>query len=54
MHGSQYLLEGYVTLGYPEILVKNGVQYSLQRFQGKHENEFLLRSETGDMLVVGE
>ena len=28
--------------------MKDGVRYSLQRYQGKHKNEFLLRSETGD------
>ena len=28
-------------------MVKNGKQYTVQRFQGKHKNEFLLRSDTG-------
>ena len=47
MHFSEFLLDGYGTLGHPEILVKGGVRYAVQRFQGKHRNEFLLRSETG-------
>ena len=28
-------------------MVKNGKQYTVQRFQEKHKNEFLLRSDTG-------
>ena len=32
-------------------MVKNGVRYTLQRYQGKHKNEFLLRSETGDVYL---
>ena len=51
IHGSQYLLDGYATLGVPETIVKNGVQYTVQRYQGKHKNEFLLQSETGDMFL---
>ena len=49
IHWVQYLLYGYVTLGVPETIVKNGAQYIVQRYQGKHKNEFLLRSETGDV-----
>ena len=51
VYGSEYLLDGYATLDYPEPCVKNGIQYTVQRFQGKHRNEFLLRSETGDVYL---
>ena len=50
-YGAQYLLDGYATLGVPETLVKNGVRYTVQRFQGEHKNEFLLRSETDHMFL---
>ena len=51
IHGSQYLLDGYATLGVPETIVKSSVRYTIQRYQGKHKNEFLLRSETGNMFL---
>ena len=44
-------MDRYTTLGEPETLVKNSVRYTVQRYQGEHENEFLLRSETGDMFL---
>ena len=47
--GAEYLLDGYTTFGESERYVKNGIQYTLQRFQGKHKNEFLLRSPWGDV-----
>ena len=48
---SEYLLDGYGTLGHPETLVKNGKQYTVQRYQGKHRNEFTLRSVTGEVYL---
>ena len=48
---SEYLLDGYGTLGHPETLVKNGKLYTVQRYQGKHKNEFTLRSETGEVYL---
>ena len=48
---SEYLLGGYGTLGNPKTFVKNGIRYTIQRYQGKHKNEFLLRSETGDVYL---
>ena len=51
IHFSEYLLGRYVTLGHPDTFVKNGVRYTIQRFQGKHKNEFLLRSESGDVYL---
>ena len=40
-----------MTLGNPEPLIKNGVQYLVQRYQGEHKNEFVLRSPTGDVFL---
>ena len=51
IQGSEYLLNRYVTVGPPEPLTKNGVQYTIQRYQGKHKNEFLLRSQDGDVYL---
>ena len=48
---SEYLLDGYGTRGDPETLVKNGIKYTIQRYQGKHKNEFLLRSEAGEFYL---
>ena len=45
------MLNGYVPLGHPETLVKNKKQYTVQRYQGKHKNEFLLNCETGDVFL---
>ena len=51
MKGAEYLLGGYITLGEPEAITKNGKQYTIQRYQGTHKNEFLLRSQTGDVIL---
>ena len=51
IYGSEFLLDRYITLGNPEPLIKNGMQYSIQRYQGKHKDEFLLRSGNGDILL---
>ena len=48
---SEYLLDRYGTCGNPETYVKNGIRYTIQRYQGKHKNEFTLRSETGDVYL---
>ena len=32
-------------------MTKNGVSYTVQRYQGKHRNEFLLRSDNGDVFL---
>ena len=49
--GAEFLLDKYATVGHTETFIKNGVRYILQRYQGKHRNEFLLRSETGDVYL---
>ena len=51
VHFSEYLLDGYGTLGHLEPFVKNRVRYTIQRYQGKHKNEFTLRSESGDVYL---
>ena len=51
IHGAEFLLDRYTTLGNPETLVKNGIQYTIQRYQGKHKNEYLLRSVTGSVYL---
>ena len=48
---SQYLLNGYTTLGQPQNMVKNGMWNTVQRYQGEHRNEFLLRSPSGDVYL---
>ena len=48
---SEYLLDGYGTRGGPEPFVKNGIRYTIHRYQGKHKNEFTLRSEFGDVYL---
>ena len=51
IQGAQYLLNRYITLGPSEPIVKNVVRYTIQRYQGKHKNEFLVRSQTGDVFL---
>ena len=51
IHGAEYLLDGYATLRHKESFFKNEVRYTIQRYQGKHKNEFLLRSEYGDVYL---
>ena len=51
IQGSEYLLDRYVTVGPPEPLTKNGVRYTIQRYQGKHKNEYLVRSQKGDVYL---
>ena len=43
--------DGYATLGHPESLIRNGTHYIVQRYQGEHRNEFLLRSPAGDVYL---
>ena len=43
--GSEYLLDGYVTLGEPKNIIINGTNYSLQCYQGEHEDEYTLKKE---------
>ena len=45
------MLGGYITLGRPELYLKDEMQCTVQRFQGEHKNEFVLRSPTGDVFL---
>ena len=51
MKGAEYLLDGYATRGKPKTVTKDGIQYSVQYYQGEHKNEFLLRSGNGDVFL---
>ena len=41
----QYILGRYAMLGNPGSLVKTWIRCTIQRYQGKHKNEFLLQFE---------
>ena len=51
LKGAEYLLDRYVTKGEPESISRNGIGYTVQRFQGIHKNEFLMRYPTGDVFL---
>ena len=38
LKGSEFLLDGYLTLGEPKEITIGGSTYSLQYFQGEHED----------------
>ena len=40
-------MDRYITLGEQEALIRNGVKYTVQRYQGEHENEYLLCAPYG-------
>lgn len=46
--GGEYLLDDYFADGEPKTVVKNGVRFSLQCYQGEHKNEYTMRSDLGD------
>ena len=43
--GSEFLLDGYITLGEPRNITIGGSSYSLQCFQGEHEDEYTLKKD---------
>ena len=45
MKGSEFLLDGYLTLGEPKEITIGGSTYSLQYFQGEHEDEYTLKKD---------
>ena len=51
LKGAEHLLDGYISSGKPMVVTKNYIQYTVQRYQGEHENEFVLRSPTGDVYL---
>ena len=51
MKGAEHLLDGYATRGKPKTVMKDGVQYAVQYYQGEHKNEFTLRSPLGNVFL---
>ena len=44
-------MDRYITFGEPEVITNNGMQCTIQRYQGDHRNEFLLRFPNGDVIL---
>ena len=42
LKGSEFLLDGYITLGEAKEITIGGCKYSLQYYQGDHEAEYTL------------
>ena len=42
LKGSEFLLDGYITLGEAKEITIGGCKYSLQYYQGDHEDEYTL------------
>ena len=45
LKGSEFLLDGYMTLGEPKEITIEGCDYILQRFQGEHADEYTLTKD---------
>ena len=45
LKGGEYLLDGYITLGIPENISKEGSNYTLQCFQGEHADEYIVKKD---------
>ena len=45
LKGSEFLLDGYLTLGEPKEMTIEGCNYSLQCYQGDHEDEYTLKKD---------
>ena len=49
MRGGEYVLDGYITLANPKVFKdENGMEYSIQYYQKKHKNEYVIKSKKGD------
>ena len=49
MRGGEYVLDGYITLGTPKMFKDdNGMEYSIQYYQKKHKNEYVIKNKLGD------
>ena len=49
MRGGEYVLDGYITLGTPKMFKDdNGMEYSIQYYQKKHKNEYVITNKLGD------
>ena len=51
LKGAEYLLDGYISESTSKTLIKNGIQYEVQFYQGKHKNEFTMRSPLGNVFL---
>ena len=45
LSGGEYLLDGYVTLGIPKKISKEGSNYTLQYFQEEHADEYIVKKD---------
>ena len=45
LKGNDFLLDGYIPLGEPKEMTIGGCRYSLQCYQGVHEDEFTLKKD---------
>ena len=49
MRGGEYVLDGYITLANPKVFKdENGIECSIQYYQKKHKNEYVIKSKKGD------
>ena len=45
LKGSEFLLDGYLTLGEPKEIVIGGCNYILNGYQGGHADEYTLKKD---------
>ena len=45
LKGSEFLLDGYLTLGEPKKMKIGGYNYILNRYQGDHKDEYTLKKD---------
>ena len=45
LKGSEFLLDGYLTLGEPKEMTMGGYNYILNGYQGDHEDEYTLKKD---------
>ena len=45
LKGSEFLLDGYLTLGEPKEMTFGGCNYILKRYQGEHADEYTLKKD---------
>ena len=49
MKRKEYFLSDYEASGYPKLYKDRvGVDFSVQYYRGKHENEYVIKNEKGD------
>ena len=45
------MLDGYECDGGPKESIQNGETYTIQYYRGKHKNEYVMRTSTGDAFL---